>query len=84
MEVCRRYGAEAARGQRMTFRVALESLKLDYSLRPEHKTFQLLLREAAIGLVLEEEGVASLMEVPDHSGSDRGQEVRSSKGNTPR
>jgi hypothetical protein len=68
----------------MTFRVALASLKSDFSLQPEHKTFQLLLREAAIGLVLEEEGVASLMEVPDHSRSDRGREVRLSKGDTPR
>jgi hypothetical protein len=42
-------------------RVALESLKSDYSWRPEHKTFQRLLREAAIGLVPEEEGIASLM-----------------------
>jgi hypothetical protein len=69
----------------MTFRVTLESLKLDYSRRAEHKTFQRLLREAAIGLVPEEEeGVASLMEVPDPSRSNRGQEVRSSTGNTPR
>jgi hypothetical protein len=42
-------------------RVALESLKSDYSWRPKHKTFQRLLREAAIGLVPEEEGIASLM-----------------------
>jgi hypothetical protein len=69
----------------MIFRVASESLKLDYSRRLEHKTFQRLLREAAIGLVPEEEeGVASLMEVPDPSRSDRGREVRSSTGHTPR
>jgi hypothetical protein len=68
----------------MTFRVDLESLKSDYSWRPEHKTFQRLLSEAAIGLVPEEEGVASLMEVLDHSRSDRGREVRLPKSNTPR
>jgi hypothetical protein len=63
----------------MTFRVALESLKSDYSWRLEHKTFQRLLREVVIGRVPEEEeGVASLMEVPDPSRSGRGQEVRSS------
>jgi hypothetical protein len=51
----------------MTFRVALESLKSDYSRRLEHKTFQRLLREAAIGRIPEEEGVASLMKVPNPS-----------------
>jgi hypothetical protein len=64
----------------MAFRDVLTSLKSDFSLRPEHKTCQLLLREAAIGLVPEEEGVASLMEVPDHSRSDRGQRGEVVKG----
>jgi hypothetical protein len=65
----------------MTFRVALESLKSDYSRWLERKTFQRLLREAAIGWVRKEEGgVASLMEVPNPSRSGRGQELRSSKG----
>jgi hypothetical protein len=69
----------------MTFRVALESLKSDYLRRLEHKTFQRLLREAAIGRVPEaEEGVASLMEVLDPSRSGRGREVRSSTGDMPR
>jgi hypothetical protein len=69
----------------MTFRVALESLKSDYLRRLERKTFQRLLREGAIGWVPEEEeGVASLMEVPDPSRSVRGQELRSSTGDTPR
>jgi hypothetical protein len=68
----------------MTFRVTLESLKSDYSRQLEHKTFQRLLRETANGRVPEEEeGVASLMEVPDPSRSDRGREVRSSTGDTP-
>jgi hypothetical protein len=70
----------------MTFRVALESLKSDYSRWLEHKTFQWLLREAQIGRVPEEEegGVASLMEAPDPSRSGRGRELRSSPGDTPR
>jgi hypothetical protein len=68
----------------MTFRVALESLKSDYSRRLKRKTFQRLLKEAAIGWVPdEEEGVASLMEVPDPSPSGRGRELRSSTGDTP-
>jgi hypothetical protein len=57
----------------MTFRVALESLKSDYLRWLERKTFQHFLREAAIGWVPEEEeGVASLMEVPDPSRNGRG------------
>jgi hypothetical protein len=68
----------------MTFRVALESLKSDYSQRPEHKTFQRLLREVAIRLVPEEEeGLAPLMEVPNPSCSDQVREVRSSTGDMP-
>jgi hypothetical protein len=64
----------------MTVRDVLTSLKLAYSLQSEHKTLQVLLREAAIGLVPEEEGVASLVEVPDNSRSDQGQRCVVVKG----
>jgi hypothetical protein len=64
----------------MTSRDVLTSLKSHFSLRPEHKTRQVLLREAAVGLVPEEEGIALLMEVPNHSRSDRGQRGEVVKG----
>jgi hypothetical protein len=68
----------------MTFMDVLTSLKSDYSPRSAHKALQVLLGEVAIGLVLEEEGTALLVEVHDSSRTDRGQRLRSSKGDAPR
>jgi enoyl-CoA hydratase/carnithine racemase len=64
----------------MTFRDVLTSMKLAYSLRPAHKTLRMLLGEAAIGLVPEEEGAALLVEAPDNSRSNRGQRCEVVKG----
>jgi hypothetical protein len=46
---------------RMAFREVLTSLKADYSRRSTHKALQVLLGEAVIGLVPEEEGTALLV-----------------------
>jgi hypothetical protein len=51
----------------MAFRGVLPSLKVAYSCVSVHKTLQVLLGVADIGLVLEEEGASLLVEVPDSS-----------------
>jgi hypothetical protein len=68
---------------RMAFREVLTSLKAAYSQRSPHKAFQVLLREATIGLVPEEEGTASLVEVSDSSCTDQGQRSEVVKGQSP-